>query len=96
MSDTAIVTGYGVKSVARGQAMKSAKSYLDQGYQITNEAFVPDGGISGCTLALLLVILFVTIIGILFLPLLLLKGKKGTYSITLSKFEASPALIGNS
>ena len=39
---------------------------------------------SGCMFALILIILFVTVIGILFLPFIL--KKKGTYTILLTKF----------
>ena len=87
MPDTATVTGYGSKNEARAQAIASAQPYLARGYQITNETFVPEGGMSGCMFALILVILFVTIIGLLLLPFLLMKQKKGTYNITLTKFE---------
>lgn len=87
MADTATVTGYGTKHAARSTAIASAQPYLDQGYQITNETFIPEAGMSGCMLVLILVILFVTIIGIFFLPFLLMGGKKGTYSITLTKFQ---------
>lgn len=39
---------------------------------------------SGCMFALILIILFVTIIGLLFLPFVL--QKKGTYAIVLTRF----------
>ena len=42
---------------------------------------------SGCMFALIIIILFITIIGILLLPFLLMGGKKGTYYITLTKFD---------
>lgn len=84
MADTTTVTGYGHKGTARAKAMASARPYLQQGYQITNETFIPESGMSGCMFALILIILFVTIIGVLFLPFLL--QKKGTYTIVLTKF----------
>lgn len=87
MADTATVTGYGKKDAARAKAMASAQPYLDEGYQITNETFVPEAGMGGCMLVLILIILFVTIIGILLLPFVLGAPKNGTYSITLTKFQ---------
>lgn len=84
MAETTTVTGYGNKSAARSKAMASARPYLAQGYQITNETFIPESGMSGCMFALILIILFVTVIGILFLPFIL--KKKGTHTIVLTKF----------
>lgn len=86
MADTATVTGYGNKKTARAQAMASAKPYLGERYKITNETFVPESGMGGCMFVLILVILFVSILGILLLPFFWMSQKKGTYSITLTKF----------
>ncbi len=85
MADTATVTGYGFKKAAHAQAMASARPYLEQGYQITNEVFIPEAD-NGCMIAIVLIILFVTIIGLVLLPLFFMRQKKVVCNITLTKF----------
>lgn len=87
MSDSVQVTGFGKESQARAQAHAAAQQYINQGYRITNETFVPQGGMSGCMLVLILIVLFITIIGLLLLPFLLMGEKNGTYTVTLTRFD---------
>ena len=59
-----------------------AQVMAQHGYQPTSQQWVPDDAGRGCFWLVVVVVLFVTIIGILFLPFVMGDRKKGTLTVT--------------
>jgi hypothetical protein len=87
MADSVTLQVSGSRGRAEQQMKQMTAPYLARGYVVTSSNWQEQGGISGCALVLILVILFVTILGILLIPFLFLRQKKGTLYVTLTKFD---------
>jgi hypothetical protein len=75
---------HGTQKEARAQFQNAAARHATAGYQPTSQNWVEEGSSKGCLFFALIIILFITIIGILLLPFILMGRKKGTLTVTYS------------
>ena len=81
---------YGTQKDARAQFQDAAARHATAGYQPTSQNWVEEGSSKGCLFFALIIILFITIIGILLLPFIFMGRKKGTLTVTYSLVVAYP------
>jgi hypothetical protein len=81
---------HGTYEQAQSQFRVAAARHAAAGYQPTSQNWVEEGASLGCLTCALLVILFISIIGILLLPFILLRKRKGTLTVTYSLVGADP------
>jgi hypothetical protein len=81
---------YGTQKEARAQFQNAAARHAAAGYQPTSQNWVEEGSSKGCLFFALIIILFITIIGVLLLPFILMGKKKGTLTVTYSLAGVHP------
>ena len=75
---------YGTYADAQRQFRDEAPRWAAAGYQPTSQNWVEGGPSVGCVSCALIIVLFITIIGILLLPFIFLRRRKGTLTVTYS------------
>jgi hypothetical protein len=75
---------------AQRQFREAAARYAQAGFQPTSQNWVRNGASGGCLFVALVIILFITIIGILLLPFIFMGRNKGTLTVTYAPFSSTP------